>query len=901
MSLTCTQCSRVNPSDAHYCYFDGAALDGAARGGAAPMGSREFPAPYVFPSGRVCRNFDQLAIAVHQDEHQGLEALQSGDLASFLGGMGRADLAQAAREAARAPNRLRALDTLLGLFPSKVLTPAKLAVEPTDVNLGELSVGKDRTLNLRLRNQGMRLLCGSITCQDAVWLSLGDAGGTQQKLFQFTGELVVPLHIRGKLLAASPKSLESRLTIDSNGGMSTVLVRATVPLRPFDGGVLTGALSPRQIAEKARAQPREAAVFFENGAVARWYESNGWNYPVKGPSSSGLGAIQQYFEAHGLARPPKVDISETELVLHVRAGESLGHQLEVSTREDRSVFALASTDQPWLKVECPTPKGRSAPVWLIVPSVPNQPGESVHARVNIEANGQQRFVVKVTLAIRTKRSAAPVAAPYAPPPVPFALPSSSATVPIPVLSDPGESLAIVPPTSRRWHRHIGPAALLVLVLVALFTRDKLFHGGAPGLPGPGWPGSNDEEIVLKDAVPRLVLRLHDRPDAPNERGHVVFSHPTMRFGLLTRDPNKLDESKRLTFDEQGRSNNTCIRLDGEEVLFGESPGTWKEREVALRRDPEKRQWDGNRSTWSLDRHHVRVTQTVEIVPGQSSRLLDTCLVRYAIENRDSISHRVGLRFMLDTYIGSNDGVPFTLPGTQELCDTQHDFHSRGEVPDFIQALERNDLEEPGTIANVQLRLGGRIDPPDRVTLGAWPNAELQQVRRYNIPGRDQLRGHLTLWAVPVLPIKLMKQLNFQASADSAVVMYWHERDLEPGATREVGFAYGLGSVAASAGGKLALTVGGAFVRGGDFTVTAYVTDPQPGQRLTLRLPGGLQVREGSAEQAVPPVATEASRPISTVTWKVRAAERGEHTLQVTSNTGSEQSQKVTIRQRSIFD
>src|SRR5207245_2626506 len=92
-----------------------------------------------------------------------------------------------------------------------------------------------------------------------------------------------------------------------------------------------------------------------------------------------------------------------------RAGEPLRHQLEVRTQEDRSVYALATSNQPWLKVECPTPKGRAAPIWLIVPAAPNQPGEQVHARINVEANGQQRFVVRVTLAIRANRSAAPVA------------------------------------------------------------------------------------------------------------------------------------------------------------------------------------------------------------------------------------------------------------------------------------------------------------------------------------------------------------------------------------------------------------------------------------------------------------------------------------------------------------
>ena len=84
-----------------------------------------------------------------------------------------------------------------------------------------------------------------------------------------------------------------------------------------------------------------------------------------------------------------------------------------------------------------------------------------------------------------------------------------------------------------------------------------------------------------------------------------------------------------------------------------------------------------------------MTQFVEVVPGEQSRLLDTCLVRYVIENQDGAAHTVGIRFLLDTYIGSNDGVPFTIPGAANLCDTQMEFNSTAEVPDFIQALEGN--------------------------------------------------------------------------------------------------------------------------------------------------------------------------------------------------------------------
>ena len=57
-------------------------------------------------------------------------------------------------------------------------------------------------------------------------------------------------------------------------------------------------------------------------------------------------------------------------------------------------------------------------------------------------------------------------------------------------------------------------------------------------------------------------------------------------------------------------------------------------------------------------------------------------------------------------------------------------------------------------------------------------------------------------------------------------MYWDRRLIAPGASREMGFAYGLGDVAAGeGGGKLGLSVGGAFTPGGEFSVTAYVNNP----------------------------------------------------------------------------
>ena len=59
-----------------------------------------------------------------------------------------------------------------------------------------------------------------------------------------------------KALRAGAKPLEGRLVLESGGGEATVVVRCGVPVRPFPEGVLAGAVTPRQVAERAKASPK---------------------------------------------------------------------------------------------------------------------------------------------------------------------------------------------------------------------------------------------------------------------------------------------------------------------------------------------------------------------------------------------------------------------------------------------------------------------------------------------------------------------------------------------------------------------------------------------------------------------------------------------------------------------
>ena len=409
MPQTCPKCHRANPADALFCYEDGFSLGGRT-GHAGPVdpGQQPFPHPFVFPNGAVCRNFDQLALACHNEWPTAIELLRNGDLANFLAGLGRADLAKAAREAAREEDKDRALDQLLGQLPANTIEPAKLHVETLHVNLGQLTVGKDHRWELRLANQGMRMLSGTIACTTAPGWRSAKAAARRARCFS-SSDTAIPVQVRGKLLRAAAKPIEGRLVIETNGGAATVIVTAEVPVKPFPEGVLAGAITPRKIAEKAKAAPKEAAPLFENGAVARWYIQNGWTYPVQGPSASGLGAVQQFFEALGLTTPPKVEVRESSLVFEGKPGDRPSHTLDVAAVEKRPIFASAVSDHSWLKVSKVVLDGRTAHVKLAVDPVPDRPGETLPANLTVRANGNQRFVVPVSLRISASRTRPPVA------------------------------------------------------------------------------------------------------------------------------------------------------------------------------------------------------------------------------------------------------------------------------------------------------------------------------------------------------------------------------------------------------------------------------------------------------------------------------------------------------------
>jgi hypothetical protein len=930
MSLVCAQCSRVNPPEAGYCYYDGAALAGRA-GGPINAGSAPFPNQFVFPDGMACRNFDQLAMACQQNWASAISLLQQGFLGSFFGGMGRVDLAMAAQEAARFPDLDRGLDQLLAKLPTQALQNPKIQAEPSEINLGQLKIGEDRASELHLTNLGMRLLYGTVT-SDCDWLTVGEGAGHVEKMFQFGSEAIIPVHVRGQHLRAGARAVEGHLIVDSNGGTTTVTVKVDVPITPYPQGPFSGAVTPRQIAEKSKANPKGTAPLFENGDVARWYASNGWKYPVNGPIMPGVGAVQQFFEALGVAKPPRVEFRPQSFDLNGAVGKTVNAAVEIITADKKVVYGWATCDQGWVEIG-KTKLGRAAATVPISIRIPDPCPPTVQATLTVVGNGNQKSFIPLSVKVAGGKAGvvlaeelppveimedmpiveimeAPAGAQPTPVPVPVMVIDEPArrTTPMPATSQrqtpmpatqPGAPPMMVselvqdespfaitgPPPSTstlapkpgskglplvvRLVLHVLPLAVLSFFCLILMVCDLIW---------PGRPRDNGPDEI--DKRPFVELKFDEgRTKGPNYRDSMTFA-----LHKIDRD-NPGAPKLKLNYYENGLGNSTVVKIDGVDKAFGKSPkyGLWAK---GSEKGTPTGKWGGMTRTFDMD--GIRVTQTVtiepsdpiEVAPGQFKRLLNMALVRYKIENRDPArkKHSVGLRVLMDTYIGDRDDVPFTLPGVSEIVSTQKDFFG-DEVPDFIQVLQKPSLRDPGIVMQLNMRFAGKgtFEEPSRFQLTRYPGQDANVLDKWEIPRADM-------------------------GDDSSVAIYWEARDLGPGESREYAFTYGLGTVAVASNNKLGLTIGGATYLRGEFTVVALVAD-RDARTAKITLPEGLTLVGGAAEQPVPRMRPDATNKVHSVpiTWRVRADREGRHNISVSTDTGATQSKRVVISQKSLFN
>ena len=400
------------------------------------------------------------------------------------------------------------------------------------------------------------------------------------------------------------------------------------------------------------------------------------------------------------------------------------------------------------------------------------------------------------------------------------------------------------------------AAIFIALACALWGVSiyDLTTSKKPPPPVPVGPAEESEppappppEIVPPqetiDPVPRIQVVF----DARSDLG---------RMGVLTTsgDPeNTSDDNLRMTYARDGNTNNTWVSVDGETALYGSSSGTGR----MTHRETAKGKYE---SEWKY--RDIRFSQTVEIVPGDVSRRLDTLRITFAAKNEGTSDHLVGSRFMIDTLIGGNDGVPFIVAGEQRLVTDAVTFGS-SKVPDFVRALQNASLTNPGVIVDIGLNASD-LDRPDEVTLTHWPGGD-------------------ALW---------LYDRTRSLGGDSAAGFYFNPTTLPPSQMRSMGFTYGLGSISStkSKNSRLSLTAGGPFHAAGSFWLVALVQEPQSGTALEIKLPPGLKLSAGhSASKSV-----SGNEKFSQTSWLVvsEPSSIGDHEIRVNLTPGDLEERQI---------
>jgi hypothetical protein len=254
------------------------------------------------------------------------------------------------------------------------------------------------------------------------------------------------------------------------------------------------------------------------------------------------------------------------------------------------------------------------------------------------------------------------------------------------------------------------------------------------------------EEVAKPELPKehiLASRYFEVGISPTGRFTFGLRKEEQVFDLLFGHPNEFQ------IDGIGTSI-TTIQIDEKYYLFH----TLRELKVSEDKLRGEVVFQGK-----VPEREIEVIQKIQIF----DRERDVIHLIYEIKNNESKPIQAGIRVMLDTYAGHNDGVPFVLPGN---LHSQKVFFDKEVLftPSSSSTWENFDTENKGWVYLRNQMIGNQLNPPDRVILANWGKA-ISSVWDYELDETSLVTG------------------------DSAVISYWNPRQIGAGKNYRIATQY----------------------------------------------------------------------------------------------------------------
>ena len=328
----------------------------------------------------------------------------------------------------------------------------------------------------------------------------------------------------------------------------------------------------------------------------------------------------------------------------------------------------------------------------------------------------------------------------------------------------------------------------------------------------------------------------------------VCVHPNGQFtmGTVGGNPNtETDDHKLLLFGHPtAYTSETVIRVDGVDYRF---------HSENVRSSHSDESGEVVRSISG-----VEIRQILTLVENPMTGRKDIVQVRYECRNTTSEAKEVGVRVMLDTMLGDNDGAPFRV-GEEQF--TREREYIGSDIPSYWLCFDNFDNPAVTSVGTLYTRASER---PDKVQFASW--GEIMN----------------SAWDY---------QTQNRYMYDTAVAVYFDPAILAPDATRSVTTYYGISeTTSVPLPGELSMRIvkpaalnddGNGNYENSPFDVTAYVKNdgetPLTNVRLNLDLMGSdaLELVDG-AEKVIAnlgPGAEDAAQ------WTVRAKpQSGETTV-----------------------
>ncbi len=214
---------------------------------------------------------------------------------------------------------------------------------------------------------------------------------------------------------------------------------------------------------------------------------------------------------------------------------------------------------------------------------------------------------------------------------------------------------------------------------------------------------------------------------------------------------------------------TTIKIDGKNYVFGGSTerragGTANYGEII-----QQPTIINNTIQTTSQIKGLNIKQLLTFVKSSTTGLYDTAQIKYRIKNESDEEKNVGLRIMLDTMLGKNDGAPFRV-GNEAITSDQ--MYLKEELPEFWQAFDS--ISSPHVTSQGTFK-GPSVTAPDKVYFADW-GSMADGAWNFNFnPGEKFIR-------------------KGEYEIDSAIALFWEPGTLAPGEEKTYITSYGLGGI-----------------------------------------------------------------------------------------------------------